>query len=152
METGHEPCRDVHIEKGLEHAWNWFSLHATHRMQSVNFFLVAVAFLSAGFVAALGIPNDLIAAAVAAMGFFVSIFFNRLELRIKELIHAGEDAMRPFQAHLAQTTGIPAIRILERVETSKNVLTKYSIVISLIHWFSAIAFLSGVVYALFLDP
>ena len=86
----HETSKNAVIEKALEHAWNWFSLHAAHRMQSVNFFLVAVAFLSAAFVTALQIPNHFIAGAVAALGVFVSTFFNRLELRIQELIHAGE--------------------------------------------------------------
>jgi len=152
MGTRDEVPKTAVIEKALEHAWNWFSLHAAHRMQSVNFFLVAVAFLSAGYVAAFQIPDHLLAAAVAALGAMMSAFFNRLELRIKELIHAGEDAMKPLQAELAQITGVPELQILERVESPKRSFTKYSVVISLIHWVSGIAFLLAVVYAFLSDP
>lgn len=148
MATQGDVPKTVVIEKALEHAWNWFSLHAAHRMQSVNFFLVAVAFLSAGYVTALQIPNVLLAAAVAALGVMMSIFFNHLELRIKELIHAGEDAMKPLQAELARITGVPEIEILDRVESPKRSFTKYSLVISRIHWASGIAFSLGLVYAL----
>jgi hypothetical protein len=33
----------------LDHAWNWFNLHAGQRMQTFNFFLIATAFLIAAY-------------------------------------------------------------------------------------------------------
>ncbi len=139
----------VLVGEGLNHAWEWFSLHATHRMQSVNFFLVAVAFLSAAFVTALRIPDPLIAAGVAALGVVISITFNRLEGRILELIHAGEAAIKPSQEHFAQVTGVREFQILEKVEIPRKRFTKYSAVINTLHWLSAAGFLAAAVYAWF---
>ena len=48
-------------QAALEHAWQWFALHARQRMQCVNFFLVAVAFLAAAFVT--GLKDDYYAVA-----------------------------------------------------------------------------------------
>jgi hypothetical protein len=44
------PPDPVEIAKqAREHAWNWFALHATQRMQAFNFFVVATAFLIAAY-------------------------------------------------------------------------------------------------------
>lgn len=135
------------VSEALDHAWEWFSLHAGHRMQSVNFFLVAVAFLSGAFVTAVRVPDWRIAAGVAALGVLVSVVFNLLEWRIKELIHAGEAAIKPLQKHMAQGTGVPEIQILEKVEVSRKKFTKYSVVINALHWLSGIGFVVAAVYA-----
>ena len=34
---------DEIAKQAREHAWNWFALHATQRMQAFNFFMVATA-------------------------------------------------------------------------------------------------------------
>lgn len=136
--------------KALEHTWQWFSLHATQRMQAVNFFFVAVAFLSAGYVTALEIPNKHIAAGVAIFGLAISLCFSRLELRVRELIHAGEAAMKPLQAKLAGAAGLPEIQILQNVENGKTCFTKYSHVIGALHLSSIVVFILGALYAIFL--
>ena len=61
------------LDKGLDHAWEWFSLHARHRMQAVNFFLVAVAFLSAAYVSALRFTHPLVAAGVSVLGVLFTV-------------------------------------------------------------------------------
>jgi hypothetical protein len=35
---------DEIAKQAREHAWNWFALHATQRMQAFNFFVVATAY------------------------------------------------------------------------------------------------------------
>jgi len=45
MTTPSDP--DEIAKQAREHAWNWFALHATQRMQAFNFFVVATAFLIA---------------------------------------------------------------------------------------------------------
>src|SRR5882757_915360 len=52
-----EETQKYAFDRGLDHAWQWFTLHATQRMQAVNFFLVATAFLSTAYVAALRFPS-----------------------------------------------------------------------------------------------
>lgn len=40
---------DEIAERAHEHAWEWFALHATQRMQAFNYFLVGTAFLFAAY-------------------------------------------------------------------------------------------------------
>ena len=53
----------------LDYAWKWFSLHAAHRMQAVNFFLVATAFLFAAFTTASKEDKHVLAIGVAILKF-----------------------------------------------------------------------------------
>lgn len=138
----------VPVEKvGLDHSWQWFSLHAGQRMQGVNFFLVAVTFLSAAFVGAMQNHDKRMAVAIGVFGVFITVCFSRLELRVRELIHAGEAAMKPLQVKLAQDSGVPELRILEKVEHPATCLTKYSHVIRLLHWIAGISFLLAAIYS-----
>ena len=130
----------------LEHAWNWFSVHADHRLRAVNFFLIAVAFLVTAYVTALE-KNPPLAIAVGVVGLFVTFAFNRLELRIRELVKAGEAAMGPFQGRLAGLTGVDQLRIVQRVEMSGRPFTKYSKVIGTLHWVAYVCFLGATLYA-----
>lgn len=134
------------LDKGLDHAWQWFTLHATQRMQAVNFFLVATAFLSTAYVAALHFPA--VAAGVSALGTLFSFTFYRFEIRIQELLKAGEKALYPAQQRLADLTGIQEFKICETVETAKRPFTKYSTVIRTLYGSTALAFVTGLMYAI----
>jgi len=142
-----EESEKILIKEGLDHAWNWFSLHAGQRMQCVNFFLVGAAFLSSAYVTALRFDQPLAAAGVGILGFLLSICFSRFEVRIRELVKAGEAALGPIQEHLVKITSIAELNLIGRVETPKNWFTKYSTVIPTLHWLTALAFLLGAFYA-----
>jgi hypothetical protein len=133
------------LDKGLDHAWQWFNLHATQRMQAVNFFLVATAFLSTAYVAALRFPP--VAIGVSALGILFSLVFYRFEIRIQELVKAGERAMSPAQQKLADLTGIQEFKICATVEIAKRPLTKYSIVIRALYGSTAGGFILALIYA-----
>src|SRR5258708_39837328 len=90
-----EETQKYAFDRGLDHAWQWFTLHATQRMQAVNFFLVATAFLSTAYVAALRFPS--VAVGVSALGALFSLVFYRFEIRIQELVKAGAKALYPAQ-------------------------------------------------------
>src|SRR4051812_31773082 len=62
-------------EAAIEHAWEWFSLHAGQRLQAVNFYLIAAAFLSNAFVNALKDTNFVVAAGVGILGAFIAFIF-----------------------------------------------------------------------------
>jgi hypothetical protein len=143
--TPGEETQKYALDRGLDHAWQWFNLHATQRMQAVNFFLVATAFLSTAYVAALRFPA--VAAGVSALGILFSLVFYRFEIRIQELVKAGEKALYPAQQKLADLTGIQEFKICETVETAKRPLTKYSVVIRALYGSTAVAFLLAFTYA-----
>lgn len=135
------------LGEGLEHAWEWFSLHAGHRMQSVNFFLVAVTFIIAGYVTAFRFSEPAVAFGISLAGIFLTACFNLFEQRIRQLVHAGEDALTPVEERLATQTGIPALRILKAVEKPSLWIAAYSKVITALHLVTIIAFLGGAAYA-----
>jgi hypothetical protein len=136
------------LENGIDHAWQWFSLHAGQRMQAVNFFLVASAFLSAGYVSALHFEIPTVAAGIAVLGVAFSVAFYAFEVRIRELLKAGERALIPAQQKLADVTGMPEFKICEYVERPKYRYTSYNKIIKILYFSTATAFFVGAVQAL----
>jgi hypothetical protein len=134
----------------LEHAWGWFALHARQRMFCVNFFLVAVAFLAAGYVTALTEKLCGLAAGTSLLGALIAWLFHRLDDRTRDLVHAGEDAMKPLQHALAEATGIAELELVKRVDRSGKKLTSYGDILWALHWTTLLAFVIGTVYALYL--
>jgi hypothetical protein len=138
--------RNEVLVRGIDHAWRWFSLHAKQRMQAVNFFMLGVAFLGAAYVSALRFTRPALAEAIGVLGVFFAIWFHMFEVRIRELLHAGEDALVPLEARLADLTGIPALRFSERVERPRYWFTSYNKVIKALHIGTGLLFLLGVMY------
>jgi len=134
----------------LTHVWEWFHLHARQRMQCINFFLVAVAFLVAAFVTLLKEHQYAMGAATALFAAWLSWWFRRLELRTKALVKAGERAMKPLQKRLSDEVGIPEMEILRLVEKPEERWTSYGDVLWVIHWTTIFVFLIGSAYALYL--
>ncbi len=141
------PTEQHLMKEGLQHAWNWFSLHAEQRMKSLNYFFLAVSLLVAAYVTALKYVHPAVAAGIGIVGVLTAICFSSFELRIKELINAGEDAMKASETCLAKYTGNPLFNITQRVEVPKRRITAYSVVIPSIHLLMAAAFLGGAMYA-----
>lgn len=142
MVTALEPA----FKDALEHAWAWFELHAAQRMQTFNFFLVATAFLVAGFGAVVERDQGL-AMGIGMLGAWISLWFNRLERRSKQLVKAGEEALTLLEQELARRADVPQLAILLAVETKAAGSSSYSVVINVIHLTILMAFLLGALYA-----
>ena len=78
------------------YAWNWFALHAGQRLQLVNFWLVAVAFLAAAFVQAKASHLTAIAFGVSVTGAVSSLAFVRLDVRTRQLVRVAENALSRY--------------------------------------------------------
>ena len=142
------PDRDGDSDKiALEHAWSWFALHATQRMQLVNYWLLAVAFLSTALVAAFVNEKYAVAGAISVMGMVSTISFHRLEGRTFVLVKAGESALRRFQRALAKSTGYEEMEILRLVANRPRILGSYKQVFLFLYLFSFILFLTAAVYS-----
>jgi hypothetical protein len=145
--TTNQEKYDRNVEKiALEHCWAWFSLHATQRLQSVNFFLIAMAFLSAAFVTAAKDRMYLVAAGVAVLATATSYFFYRIERRIRSLLHAAEKAISPLQKRLADVLDIESLSIVDRVEEAQPGEWKYSKVFRYLYFTTGAAFALGLLY------
>ena len=80
------------------YAWNWFVLHWGQRMQLVNFWLVAVAFLGAAFVQARAANLLPIAVGVCVAGTVSSLAFAMLDARTRALVQVAEEALLKLEA------------------------------------------------------
>src|SRR4051794_38095729 len=98
------------LKQAREHAWNWFALHAAQRMQAFNFFLVATAFLVAGYASLLEKYRGA-AFCVALLGAWVAFWFHRLDMRSRQLVKAGELALTALETQLAEKTQIEQLKI-----------------------------------------
>lgn len=79
------------------YAWNWFALHSNQRMQLVNFWLVAVAFLGAAFVQARIGSLRPVAVGVCVTGMVASIAFAMLDARTRRLVQVAEAALQKLE-------------------------------------------------------
>src|SRR5580700_7057577 len=131
----------------FDYAWNYFSLHAGQRMQSVNFFLVAASFLVGAYVAAMGGNRPGLAAGISTVGAISSFVFFRIERRVRGLLHAAEAALSPIEARIASETANPALRILEQAEKTAPDAWKYSKVFRILYFVIGVAFFAGAIYA-----
>jgi hypothetical protein len=120
-------------KQAREHAWNWFALHAAQRMQTFNFFLVATAFLIAGYASLLE-KNHWAAFGVALLGSWLALWFYRLDTPSRQLVKAGERALAILEAQLSATAGIPDLKIVENVERPEPGTSSYRRVIKVIEW------------------
>jgi hypothetical protein len=134
-------------EMGLEHAWSWFQLHASQRIQMVNFWLVSVAFISAAYVGAVADRLLGVATGVALGGAFVTTCFYRLERRTRQLIQIVEPVLSVFQSQLAEETRVSELNLLGAAERERTAFSSYGSVIRIMHWLVTAAFLAGAVGA-----
>jgi hypothetical protein len=134
------------IKVCLDHAWAWFALHATQRLQLVNFFLVAIAFLSAAFVTAAKEQLYLLAGSVAVLAVSLTYCFYRVELRIRRLLHAAEDALKPLQEILANIVHVDGLSLVSRVEEGRPGEWKYSKVFRYMYFVTGMFFTFGLLY------
>jgi hypothetical protein len=133
-------------KQARDHAWDWFALHASQRMQTFNHFLVATAFLIAAYAALLE-KHRLPAAVVALVGAFVAWSFNRLDYRCRQLVKAGEIVLAVCQARLSERADIADLKIIEVVEQPGSSARSYGHMINVIQWITGAVFLLGAVYA-----
>jgi len=144
MTTPSDP--DEIAKQAREHAWNWFALHATQRLQAFNFFVVATAFLIAAYASLLD-KAPAAAAVLAMVGAWLAFWFNRLDARNCQLVEAGEDALRVSQARLASLAENSHLMILDAVERPASGASSYRRVINVIQWTIITLFLLAAIYA-----
>jgi hypothetical protein len=130
------------------YAWNWFALHSGQRLQLVNFWLVAVAFLAAAFVQARGSHQVAIAFGVSLTGAVASLAFMRLDVRTRQLVQVAEEALVSFEK--AQTAaGVD--KVIELVAASRQVRTRrfdsYRVIIQGLQLTVATIFLIAAIYS-----
>jgi hypothetical protein len=98
----------------LDHAWKWYELRSSHVMQIINFYLVSIAVLSAGYVSALGSRLRIIAGMVGLMGVAVTTVAFLAARRYDETGKRATDPLAELQGRLADALDVQSFRLVER--------------------------------------
>jgi type VI protein secretion system component VasK len=131
------------------YAWNWFSLHAGQRLQLVNFWLVAVAFLVAAFVQSEIDRMRPIAAGVALIGAIASVAFQRLDVRTRQLSQVAEDALREFEDEWVAQGANELIALVKRSnEARESWVDSYRLIIQGLQLTVSLVFIAAFIYVL----
>lgn len=131
----------------VDHAWGWFTLHSSQRMQFVNFLIVSLTVTTGAYAAALGGRYFPAAAAIALGGAILTVVFWRLDVRTRELVQASEPALAAVERRLAEQVKVPELNFVKRVESPKAHWATYRLVLRTltVTWFTL--FLAGLMYA-----
>jgi hypothetical protein len=81
----------------FDYAWGWFQYHASQRLTAFNFFLVIVGFLLVGYAQAILNRWDAFGVGLGVIGLCISIGFFALDVRNRELVNLGRDALRTLE-------------------------------------------------------
>jgi hypothetical protein len=111
------------------YAWNWFALHSGQRMQLVNFWLVAVAFLGAAFVQARTGNLRAVAVGVCFAGALASVAFAMMDARTRSLVQVAENALRSIEDERAAAGGPPWLLVTVAHEARSSRLMSYRVII-----------------------
>jgi hypothetical protein len=132
----------------MTYAWNWFSLHSNQRMQLVNFWIVAMAFMAAAFAAVSQKDLWWISSGLAFCGLATTYAFAYLELRTRVLIDIGRDALRTLEVQLMLATGMPSMNLAQTGKANGRNVMKYKHAIGLLHAVIGSAWLAATIYAM----
>jgi hypothetical protein len=139
----------VSSDEARVYAWNWYAMHAGQRLQLVNFWLVAVAFLAAAFVQSQISHVRPIAAGVALIGAVASVAFQRLDVRTRQLSQIAEDALREFEDKWVAEGSSELIALVKRShEVRQSWADSYRIIIQGLQLSVALVFVAAFIYAL----
>lgn len=119
---------DPHVDTQT-YAWNWFALHSGQRMQLVNFWLVAVAFLGAAFVQARTGNLRAIAVGVCFAGAVASVAFAMMDARTRGLVQVAEEALRGIEENRAAAGQLTLRLVSASHEARPSRLLSYRVII-----------------------
>jgi hypothetical protein len=88
-----------------------------------------------------------VAIGVAVVGVALAVIFLLFEIRIRELLDAGEGALKRLEALLADDCGVTALRIVTSVEQPRIGWCRYSRIIRAMYVISLLGWLAAAVFA-----
>lgn len=116
-------------------------------MQLINFWILVLAFITAGNVNALTDDDFPLAFVVSSAGLVATFAFQRLERRTRQLVKVSEDALESLQHELAAVANCDELQMVRRVAKTPP-LTSYGQIVLLLHGFAFLAFLGAAGYSL----
>lgn len=136
------------LDIAITHARSWVELHTSQRQNLLNFYLVAVAFLFSAYVSAVSAHHPFLAVLIGLVGTVASLVFVSMDLRNRDLTHAGETALKEIEGRLADRFQLPAIKISEAVEQPRHPLLSMGKMIRSLYAAIGIVFVVATIYAI----
>jgi peptidoglycan/LPS O-acetylase OafA/YrhL len=130
----------------LAHARSWNETRLASRTQIVNFFLLTVAFASAGYGTSLANGLNDVAGAIGVAGVLLSLAALQSDLRARAVLRVGKTALIELEAHLAQRTGFESLRLVEMAERSRSRTRSQTTIASLLYLLAVAMFVAAAAY------
>ena len=91
--------KDTDLAEHRKYAWDYFEVHAEQRLKTFNFYLVLAALLITASSTAFRMQffNPFVGLSLGLLLAFLSYIFQKLDLRNKELIGVGEQALMAIE-------------------------------------------------------
>jgi hypothetical protein len=131
------------------YAWNWFALHSSQRLQLVNFWLVAVAFLAAAYVQARSDHLFAISLGVSVASAIASLAFAKLDARTRELVQVAERSLRVLETDASSEEAGEPFQLIKASELARrSPFDSYRVIIECLQFSVALLFILGAIYSI----
>ena len=111
------------MDMALSRATTWFQVHADQRMKLMNFYVILIAALIAGFAAALKDNNQLLVILIAIVFITLTYAFKSLDRRTASLVKDAEAALEKIEEAIASSTSIDQIKLIKMSEEKEGDLS-----------------------------
>ncbi|MEV4536567.1 hypothetical protein AB0J82_22545 [Asanoa sp. NPDC049518] len=142
------PEDDALLLAALDHVWSMAESRRSQRLQVVSYFLVSIAFISAGYVSALGNRLGAVAAAIPVVGIFVALGFWRSDRTLRPFITSAYEPTIALEERLAARLGVPSLELTRWVVDRRRPVNSVGHLISAMYGFSILVFAGAAIYAL----
>jgi hypothetical protein len=105
----------------LERASTWFSIHADHRMKMMNFYLILLGAILAGFASALEKDLPGFGIILSFVLLIVTYCFKQLDRRTSQLLKLAEAALLKIESAIFEATKIAETRLVLGAENKGRV-------------------------------
>jgi hypothetical protein len=138
------------VDDTFTYAWSWFALHSGQRLQMVNFWLVAVAFLGTAFVQARASNLPAVAVGISGAGAVASVAFLLIDARTRELLRVAERALREIEDERFAAGASVNMRLVQQAHESRSSsASSYQVVIQGLQATMASLFIAAGIYTMF---
>lgn len=104
----------------LEHTWKWYEMRSSCILQIVNFYLISIAVLSAGYVSALGANMRQIAGMIGLLGGAATTAAFIAGRRHNQKGQIAKKPLIALQNRLASELNIESLRMVERNDLARR--------------------------------
>ncbi len=133
----------------LEHSWKWYEMRSSHTLQIINFYLVSVAVLSAGYVSALSSHMRHVAGMVGLLATSVTTAAFFAGRRSDQIGRIAKEPLNVLQSRLATALDVASLRMVERHERTRPPWFGLRRVARIVYVFALSACLAAAAYGFF---